>query len=806
MGRTKSSNQTRLMCKLNRTVGGLNGKAIQQEIDRWIEKSGLSWTSNRLKAIRNAAYLLKEKQVTKAISLLRSESIAHTSDGMVKGHFRPIISNFVHSKRPAVVKRAATLLRSYTALRDKSVSLQVWRKGLLTITSPKPRTAEYEESILKAKLLIDTALDSLGYDRIDKYPSNRTSVSRLVIRRQDFCLSNLKPFTSCYSPVPLDPEIRERPYGYAIHSLMTTSELPRSISFIAEPARNKVREKTMLCKDLPYYSEPMSHRRKFGESEPVGKVAILNEYGCKGRIIAIPNAWIQLHMYPLHVALSTYEELVPNSWVKRQPEAAEEILSHMRKGGYVKSIDLSSATDRFPLELQTHFLEKVGQPEYAKAIEEISLSKWEYPPRPLDLQKIRKKRLKKGVKISPSERVIVVSYNKGQPMGMYGSFPLFSLTHSLLLKGIEVSLEKEGKILHRSPSGQCSYVLGDDVVITDKRVERAYMQLMRKLDVPISKHKSFGGPVTEFAGFTFMKLGKDKRTAQYIGFRPLKYTDDFKKLEQVDTMYSLGSKYTKLFSGRKRQKMEKVYKAFVSTIPDRYKDLSPYIGDDEKLSPEGKFGLHEIKSITIERLYHSRNSYVYPDYDSLKGGEPLFYDGPTDNLSSRFHSVSDEKPLRKAENKHEYSAPSYSKDPLITKALDDEHREEDLKEKLRSLLDRIFGYSHLETRLQLKDIASFNSYDPKRLALALNRACDEFAWQHPGQLDQQGFHKLEKFKQVIQMPLLDAKKYFEARDKAVSLTEQAHEAGKTVDGTDEHHAPDINGINTPDIDPLPRVN
>lgn len=388
-------------------------------------------------------------------------------------------------------------------------------------------------------------------------------------------------------------------------------------------------------------------------------------------------------------------------------------------------------------------------------------------------------------------------------MGMYGSFPLFSLTHSLLLKGIEVSLEKEGKLLHRSSSGQCSYVLGDDVVITDKRVERAYMQLMRKLDVPISKHKSFGGPVTEFAGFTFMKLGKDKRTAQYIGFRPLKYTDDFKKLEQVDTMYSLGSKYTKLFSGRKRQKMVKVYKAFVSTIPDRYKDLSPYIGDDEKLSPEGKFGLHEIKSLTIEKLYQSPNGRFYPDYDSLKGGEPLFYDGPTSDLSKRFHSVSDEKPIRKVENKHEYSAPLYSKDPLITKALDKEHEEEELEEKLRHLLGRIFGYNYQDSRINLKDIVSFKSYDPKRLERALDRACDEFAWRNPEKLDSLGFTKINKFKQVIQMPLPDAKKYFEARDKAISSAELAHETGKTVDGTDEHHAPDVDRVDTPNIDHYP---
>jgi hypothetical protein len=71
---------------------------------------------------------------------------------------------------------------------------------------------------------------------------------------------------------------------------------------------------------------------------------------------------------------------------------------------------------------------------------------------------------------------------------------MFSLTHALLLAGICVICEA---------SLDSFRVLGDDVVISDDRVHKMYIDTMKGIGVPISYHKSHSSArFAEFAGYS----------------------------------------------------------------------------------------------------------------------------------------------------------------------------------------------------------------------------------------------------------------------------------------------------------------
>lgn len=85
-----------------------------------------------------------------------------------------------------------------------------------------------------------------------------------------------------------------------------------------------------------------------------------------------------------------------------------------------------------------------------------------------------------------------VAYAAGQPMGAYSSFPVFALTHGLLLAYLAELLDISGAPPFR--------ILGDDVVIRHDVLADKYKRVLQSLDVPISVTKTMQSEHTfEFA-------------------------------------------------------------------------------------------------------------------------------------------------------------------------------------------------------------------------------------------------------------------------------------------------------------------
>jgi len=76
-------------------------------------------------------------------------------------------------------------------------------------------------------------------------------------------------------------------------------------------------------------------------------------------------------------------------------------------------------------------------------------------------------------------------------MGAYSSFPVFALTHGLLVSYLASMLEVEEDRFR---------ILGDDIVIRDDALAEKYKKFLKALDVPYSETKTMVSKSTfEFA-------------------------------------------------------------------------------------------------------------------------------------------------------------------------------------------------------------------------------------------------------------------------------------------------------------------
>lgn len=139
------------------------------------------------------------------------------------------------------------------------------------------------------------------------------------------------------------------------------------------------------------------------------------------------------------------------------------------------SFDLTAATDRIPVEIYQILLLALFGRDYAAAWKHVMV---DYP---FDYQHR------------------TVKYSAGQPMGMYSSWALMALGHHLI---VQYSAIVAGK-----PTPFEGYrLLGDDIVIRDDAVAKAYLVTMRSLGIEISEAKTLVSKDSfEFAKRFFFK-------------------------------------------------------------------------------------------------------------------------------------------------------------------------------------------------------------------------------------------------------------------------------------------------------------
>jgi len=231
-----------------------------------------------------------------------------------------------------------------------------------------------------------------------------------------------------------------------------------------------------------------------------GKLSQVIEGGGKRRLFAIGNYIKQRLLHPIHTWAMKIFSSIPMDGTYNQDRPIQLLAKkEKRKNNYftlnIFSYDLKSATDRFPLSFIYERFQSFFGPTMASSVVSSTLGLNSFDISSL-LNRIP------GKKRGP----VLVSFTRGQPLGYYSSWALFSLSHHFLVwLAAEVALQSDSRF-------EWYALLGDDIVIANKKVAEEYCRMLDIMGVAISKEKSFlsNNGSLEFAKRFFTKgLSKD---------------------------------------------------------------------------------------------------------------------------------------------------------------------------------------------------------------------------------------------------------------------------------------------------------
>jgi hypothetical protein len=206
-----------------------------------------------------------------------------------------------------------------------------------------------------------------------------------------------------------------------------------------------------------------------------GRIGLIQEPGFKLRAVANPGRVFQRALKPFGDQIYDALKALPWDCTHNQDRPNHVIQRHLRERRTAYAVDLTGATDYFPLDLQLEVLDEMFlRKDYISLFHELSRSPWWYTG-------------------SDGNRRLL-TWTKGQPLGLYPSFGAFALTHGLLLFALN-------DFSHR----EMFYVLGDDVVILDETLYNRYTQALVSLGCPFSPSKTITSSLlTEFGGKIFV--------------------------------------------------------------------------------------------------------------------------------------------------------------------------------------------------------------------------------------------------------------------------------------------------------------
>nr|QDH91301.1 MAG: RNA-dependent RNA polymerase [Mitovirus sp.] len=190
----------------------------------------------------------------------------------------------------------------------------------------------------------------------------------------------------------------------------------------------------------------------------LGKLSLIKDKESKCRVIAILDYWTQSVLKPLHDVQFTFLKSL-------RPDCTHNQVGFKAKlppSGPYHSLDLSSATDRFPCSVQEAVLAAMTSKEYAAAWRTLLVDR-DYKTTWGDRSSVR--------------------YACGQPMGAYSSWSTFAIAHHVVVR-------LAAKRAHLPISFSNYVLLGDDIVIANDSVAREYRAIMKELGVSISEMKT----------------------------------------------------------------------------------------------------------------------------------------------------------------------------------------------------------------------------------------------------------------------------------------------------------------------------
>lgn len=333
--------------------------------------------------------------------------------------------------------------------------------------------------------------------------------------------------------------------------------------------------------------------------DSVGKIGLIQEPGYKLRAVANPNRVYQIALKPLGDVIYDTLRTLPWDCTFEQSKGFNHIQKHLSEEKKAFCVDLTGATDYFPLSLQIDLLSELfpNHVDYINLFKDLSRAPWFF-------------------------KDTTIQWTKGQPLGLYPSFGSFALCHGLLLLALN-----DGK--HENEF----FVLGDDVVILNPGLYTKYIEALKCLDCPISAEKSIiSSDIAEFGG----KIITRDEILPQLKWKNVS-DDNF-----IDIMKLLGMKAKRLLRPRQR----KVANALADIpdfvgglgfnpkgipLKDRYEKYLTLFGEDTgtfQMSLDRKFNnffTKEGESPNSSRSFPIWNDQKLPDLDQKSAGLCLRY-------------------------------------------------------------------------------------------------------------------------------------------------------------------------------------
>lgn len=216
---------------------------------------------------------------------------------------------------------------------------------------------------------------------------------------------------------------------------------------------NLVGEKIIKVFDFNY-KRAFESKTVGRESLTSGKLSIVHDTEGKERVIAMLDYWSQVALKPIHDHVLTFLKRI-----KMDRTFTQDPFNNWKDDGELFwSLDLSSATDRFPIFLQEKIVSSIfGNKVSTSWAHLLTNREFEFDSK-------------------------LYKYSVGQPMGSYSSWAVFTLTHHY---AVQYAAYLCGYNLFED-----YILLGDDIVIKNNRVAQRYIALMTKWGVDISKNKT----------------------------------------------------------------------------------------------------------------------------------------------------------------------------------------------------------------------------------------------------------------------------------------------------------------------------
>lgn len=413
------------------------------DFKKWKSENGKDWVVDRFKNIYTI--IIKYLACPDSPPLIddggpnsKNKWIKKKNPYVLAGVYGKIQLMLNYESKPKLTKNYLIWLRLYSLLSIEEVSASDVQKQKLTI----------EHKVSKeAAMNMNPYLNMVSYDNLRRGTIEVVGSARANIFRQDIKVPNNYLFT------PPQKQSNEENFWVVLDSVTNRPEF------------EKLRQKHPILECLPVYDgKPLS-----SADFAVGTIECIADAAMKRRwVLNAHKPWEHV-LHNFGKRLYELAAILPWDITFDEQKCFEPIAEHFKAGKTAYAVDLSQATDRFPWIIQYFLVANLFQ-DCPNMLQSLDL--WD------DLLHFASPFL--GFKD-------VGTWLTGQPMGLYPSFAIFTVSHGLLLYA-----------LNGYKYNNDFYVHGDDVVILNDSLYTEYLNFLTKCDIPYNPFKTMvSNSVTE---------------------------------------------------------------------------------------------------------------------------------------------------------------------------------------------------------------------------------------------------------------------------------------------------------------------